>query len=139
MPQGNDYYCLASELTTNLAQDGPAAPLQRCVKTALADTPAPGKHIQVKAGDSDDFNAAYAAAECGDVLLAYEMNGEQLPRDHGYPLRLLAPGHAGCRNVKWIKQIIVSQQASDLDSGSKLEKLFCRRADYRHPDDRRVF
>lgn len=31
----------------------------------------------------------------GDAILAYEMNGETLPRDHGYPIRLLAPGHAG--------------------------------------------
>ena len=35
----------------------------------------------------------------GDAIVAYEMNGETLPRDHGFPVRLLAPGHAGCRNV----------------------------------------
>ena len=29
----------------------------------------------------------------GDAILAYEMNGETLPRDHGYPVRLLAPGN----------------------------------------------
>ncbi len=28
----------------------------------------------------------------GDCLLALEMNGEPLPRDHGYPLRALVPG-----------------------------------------------
>jgi hypothetical protein len=39
----------------------------------------------------------------GDAILAYEMNGVTLPRDHGYPVRLLAPGHAGCRNVKWVQ------------------------------------
>ncbi len=35
----------------------------------------------------------------GDVVLAYEMNGETLSRDHGFPVRLMAPGHAGCRQV----------------------------------------
>jgi DMSO/TMAO reductase YedYZ molybdopterin-dependent catalytic subunit len=49
--------------------------------------------------------------------------GETLPRDHGYPLRLLAPGHAGCRNVKWVSTIIVSDEASELDSGSRLDRL----------------
>jgi len=60
----------------------------------------------------------------GDVILAYEMNGETLPRDHGFPVRCLAPGHAGCRNVKWVTDIIVSEQASEFDSGSKLDRHF---------------
>lgn len=60
----------------------------------------------------------------GDAILAYEMNGETLPRDHGYPLRLLAPGHAGCRNVKWVGSISVTEKPSDLDSGSRLDRHF---------------
>jgi len=39
------------------------------------------------------------------VLLAYMMNGETLPADHGYPLRLVAPGKAGYKWVKWIERI----------------------------------
>ena len=60
----------------------------------------------------------------GDALLAFEMNGETLPRDHGYPLRLVAPGHAGCRNVKWLKNISVTAKPSELDAGSKLDRHF---------------
>jgi DMSO/TMAO reductase YedYZ molybdopterin-dependent catalytic subunit len=43
-----------------------------------------------------------------DVLLAYEMNGEALPPDHGFPLRLVVPGWIGIASVKWIGQIEVS-------------------------------
>ena len=43
-----------------------------------------------------------------DVLLAYEMNGQPLPWDHGYPLRFVVPGWVGVANVKWIGQIEVS-------------------------------
>ena len=43
--------------------------------------------------------AKKALDEAGDVLLAWEMNGEPLPRDHGYPLRVLVPGHVGVRQV----------------------------------------
>ena len=39
----------------------------------------------------------------GDVILAYEMNGEELPRDHGYPLRVIVPGYVGIRNIKRLK------------------------------------
>jgi DMSO/TMAO reductase YedYZ molybdopterin-dependent catalytic subunit len=40
-----------------------------------------------------------------DTLLAYEMNGAPLAREHGYPARLLIPGIYGMKNVKWITQI----------------------------------
>jgi DMSO/TMAO reductase YedYZ molybdopterin-dependent catalytic subunit len=40
-----------------------------------------------------------------DTLLAYEMNGEPLPKEHGYPARLLIPGIYGMKNVKWITRI----------------------------------
>lgn len=38
----------------------------------------------------------------GDVILAYEMNGQPIPRDHGYPIRVIVPGIVGARNVKWL-------------------------------------
>ncbi len=38
-------------------------------------------------------------------LLCYEVNGEPLPPEHGFPLRLIAPGWYGIANVKWLKRI----------------------------------
>ena len=40
-----------------------------------------------------------------DVLLAYEMNGEALPPQHGYPVRLIVPGWYGMASVKWLTRI----------------------------------
>lgn len=40
-----------------------------------------------------------------DVLLAYEMNGEPLLPEHGYPLRLVVPGFYGTNSVKWLRRI----------------------------------
>lgn len=48
----------------------------------------------------------------GEVILAYEMNGEELPRDHGYPVRMLIPGHVGARQVKWLHKINLSNEES---------------------------
>jgi DMSO/TMAO reductase YedYZ molybdopterin-dependent catalytic subunit len=42
-----------------------------------------------------------------DNLLCYEMNGAALPPEHGYPVRLIAPGWYGVANVKWLTRIEV--------------------------------
>ncbi|ORY92010.1 Oxidoreductase, molybdopterin-binding domain-containing protein, partial [Syncephalastrum racemosum] len=47
-----------------------------------------------------------------DVLLAYKMNGELLPPDHGYPVRVLIPGCIGGRSVKWLARIEASETES---------------------------
>lgn len=46
-----------------------------------------------------------ADAMADDVLLAYEINGQPLPPQHGYPLRLLVPGWYGMTSVKWLESI----------------------------------
>jgi DMSO/TMAO reductase YedYZ molybdopterin-dependent catalytic subunit len=43
-----------------------------------------------------------------EVLLAYEMNGETLPPDHGFPVRLVVPSWIGISSIKWVGQIEVS-------------------------------
>ena len=48
-----------------------------------------------------------------DVLLALEMNGEPLPRDHGYPVRAVVPGVVGARNVKWLSRIELAANESE--------------------------
>lgn len=45
----------------------------------------------------------------GDVILAYEMNGEPLTRDHGYPVRVIVPGVVGARHVKWLSRVVVAE------------------------------
>ena len=40
-----------------------------------------------------------------EVLIAYRMNGRDLPRDHGYPVRAIVPGHYGMASVKWLTRI----------------------------------
>jgi DMSO/TMAO reductase YedYZ molybdopterin-dependent catalytic subunit len=66
------------------------------------NTPLPGGSIPIdKAVDG-----------LGDCLSACEMKGSPLPRDHGYPVRVIAPGHAGARQCNWVHRVIVSDQES---------------------------
>jgi DMSO/TMAO reductase YedYZ molybdopterin-dependent catalytic subunit len=45
-----------------------------------------------------------------DVLLAYRMNGADLPTNHGAPLRAVVPGWYGMASVKWLSRVIVSDR-----------------------------
>ncbi|KAI9328078.1 Oxidoreductase, molybdopterin-binding domain-containing protein [Obelidium mucronatum] len=49
----------------------------------------------------------------GDCILTFAMNGETLPKDHGWPLRALVPGHVAARSVKWVTKIALSEDESD--------------------------
>jgi DMSO/TMAO reductase YedYZ molybdopterin-dependent catalytic subunit len=40
-----------------------------------------------------------------EVLIAYQMNGRDLTKDHGYPVRAIVPGHYGMASVKWLTGI----------------------------------
>jgi DMSO/TMAO reductase YedYZ molybdopterin-dependent catalytic subunit len=45
-----------------------------------------------------------------DVLLAYEMNGQPLPADHGHPVRLIVPSWVGIASIKWVGRIEVATE-----------------------------
>jgi DMSO/TMAO reductase YedYZ molybdopterin-dependent catalytic subunit len=45
-----------------------------------------------------------------DVLLAYKMNGSNLPAEHGFPLRAIVPGWYAMASVKWLQRIVVTDQ-----------------------------
>ena len=45
-----------------------------------------------------------------DVLLAYKMNGRELPPEHGFPVRAIVPGWYAMASVKWLQRIIVTEQ-----------------------------
>lgn len=81
--------------------------------------------LDIDPGNGTAYGASVPAGKgckdlgiAGDVLLAYEMNGEPLPRDHGYPVRAVAPGVVGARSVKWLSKV----QLSETESGSHWQR-----------------
>jgi DMSO/TMAO reductase YedYZ molybdopterin-dependent catalytic subunit len=59
-----------------------------------------------------------------DVLLAYEMNGQVLPPDHGFPVRLVVPSWVGIASIKWVGDIEVSDQALFSPWNTQYYRLF---------------
>ena len=64
---------------------------------------------------SEGFERSLEVDEALDstVLLAYAMNGEPLPIQHGYPLRVIVPGWYAVAGVKWLTEIEVIDHAFD--------------------------
>ncbi len=62
--------------------------------------------------DDGEFNRPMSIEKAmdPDTLLAYAMNGETLPADHGFPIRGVVPGWAGSNSVKWLGRIVVSTE-----------------------------
>lgn len=59
-----------------------------------------------------------------DVILAYEMNGEPLPPDHGGPVRVVVPDWIGISSIKWVGDIEVSGQPLYTPWNTDLYRLF---------------
>ena len=75
-----------------------------------------------------------------EVMLVHAINGQPLPPQHGFPVRLIVPGWYGMTHVKWLRSITVTdapfagyQQArayhyrvNDLSSGEPVTRMLPR-------------
>ena len=54
---------------------------------------------------ADDYYEEFPLEALRTGFIAWGMNGRELPRAHGYPVRALIPGHWGEINVKWLTEV----------------------------------
>ncbi len=59
---------------------------------------------------STGYARRFSLEEAGDLLLATHVGDEALSAGHGFPLRLVAPGHRGHSWVKWVAELEVSRE-----------------------------
>jgi sulfoxide reductase catalytic subunit YedY len=64
--------------------------------------------VRLTAGDGYSQKLSLEEAMADGVFLAYEVNGETLPPDHGYPVRLVARHQFGSKWVKWVERIEIT-------------------------------
>jgi DMSO/TMAO reductase YedYZ molybdopterin-dependent catalytic subunit len=66
-----------------------------------------------------------------DVLLVYKMNGEDLPAEHGFPLRAIVPGWYAMASIKWLQRIIVIDRPFN-GYYQTIDYAYWKRTDYGH-------
>lgn len=66
-------------------------------------------------GVEHDYERSLSIADATreNVILAYELNGQPLPPQHGFPVRLLVPGWYGMTSVKWLRSITAVAEPFD--------------------------
>ena len=64
--------------------------------------------VRLIAGDGYAQTLSLEDAMADGVFLAFEVNGETLPTDHGYPTRLVVRHQFGSKWVKWLEKIVVT-------------------------------
>jgi DMSO/TMAO reductase YedYZ molybdopterin-dependent catalytic subunit len=81
-----------------------AGPLEGAVEVVFT-----GLDRGVQGGIEQHYERSLTVADAAreEVFLAYAINGQPLPPQHGFPLRLVVPGWYGMTHVKWLRSITV--------------------------------
>ncbi|GJE95510.1 sulfite oxidase [Phanerochaete sordida] len=97
-------------------------PLKKVLKIACGGILPDAKHLEFIGADTyfkkgEVFNYAVSVPwrkvrNNEEVLLAWEMNGEPLPKIHGGPLRMVITGYIGARSCKWVYRINALEEPS---------------------------
>ncbi len=85
-----------------------------------------GLDRDVESGTGAPFGGSVPVerAVADGTLLAYEMNGEPLTPEHGFPLRVVVGGYVGARSVKWLSGINLQAEPSGNHYQAVEYKLF---------------
>jgi DMSO/TMAO reductase YedYZ molybdopterin-dependent catalytic subunit len=102
---------------------------------------ADGRWLTAVGGDPSDGEDVFARSiplskALDDCILAYEMNGEPLPPEHGHPVRLIVPGWYGVNNVKWVEELrVMDSMVTEGSLDRPGEHAFWQQTAYRiHPE-----
>jgi DMSO/TMAO reductase YedYZ molybdopterin-dependent catalytic subunit len=76
----------------------------------LAQPRSSAKYVYFKSADGYYESWDLASVVHPQTLLAYQMNGRDLPKENGAPLRLAAPIKLGYKQSKWVTEIVVTEK-----------------------------
>lgn len=110
MPSHEEYVtfiCISNEIGGNLMGNAKWRGVR--VKDLLERARVKAAAHQVIFRADDGYSTGVPLERClrPQTFLAYEMNGKELPEDHGFPVRAVIPGYYGMKQPKWVTEIEV--------------------------------
>jgi hypothetical protein len=101
------FLCISNEIGGNLIGNAlwKGVPLQDLL--ARAQIKAGARKVVLRADDGYSTGVPLERCLQPQTFLAYEMNGQELPSHHGFPLRAVIPGYYGMKQPKWLTEIEV--------------------------------
>ncbi len=109
MPSATEYVtlaCISNNVGGDLMSTGSFTGVRLRELLALANPRANGTWAAFKARDGYAESLAMSLINgAPEVLVAYDLDGAPLPNAHGFPARIVLPGHYGMKGPKWLDSI----------------------------------
>jgi DMSO/TMAO reductase YedYZ molybdopterin-dependent catalytic subunit len=122
LPGTNEYVtleCISNNVGGDLMSTGRFTGVSLRQLLAMAAPQASGTWVAFKARDGYAESLPLSLIQgAPEVLVAYDLDGSPLPMSHGFPARILIPGHYGMKGPKWLDSI----QLVDHESGGYWEQ-----------------
>ena len=121
LPSATEYVtlaCISNNVGGDLMSTGSFTGVRLRELLALANPRTNGTWAAFKARDGYAESLAMSLINgAPEVLVAYDLDGAPLPNAHGFPARIVLPGHYGMKGPKWLDSI----QLVDHESGGYWE------------------
>jgi DMSO/TMAO reductase YedYZ molybdopterin-dependent catalytic subunit len=109
LPSSTEYVtmeCISNNVGGGLMSTGSFTGVRLSDLLALAGPRANGTWAAFKARDGYAESLPMSLIQgAPELLVAYDLDGAPLPEAHGYPARILLPGHYGMKGPKWLDSI----------------------------------
>ena len=105
--------CISNDVGGPLMSTGSFTGVSLRDLLAMAGPTADGTWAAFEARDSYAESLPLSlVAGAPEILVAYDLDGSPLPNSHGFPARMLIPGHYGMKGPKWLDSIEVVNHES---------------------------
>ena len=117
LPATNEYVtleCISNNVGGDLMSTGgfTGVPLRDLVQMAAPQAGASWVAFRARDGYTESLPLATVQAS-PEILVAYDLDGAPLPMSHGYPARMIIPGHYGMKGPKWLENIDLANREAN--------------------------